>query len=147
MASSSLHYFVLSKEKRSKEILEWCLDGILLIPLANIRIFQEIQHRACQSFILEKIHHLDSGPTFPPALPTFPPLSRDPLNPLFEGKALPFPRFATTKQVPTRLLFPRVAPPTGIRLFLLDSHKVGPYEGVARGQLEEDRRLALWDFL
>jgi hypothetical protein len=83
MASSSLHYFVLSKEKRSKEILEWCLDGILLIPLANIRIFQEIQHRACQSFILEKIHHLDSGPTLPPALPTFPPLSRDPLNPLF----------------------------------------------------------------
>jgi hypothetical protein len=70
MASSSLHYFVLSKEKRSKEILEWCLDGILLIPLSNIRIFQEIQHRACQSFILEKIHHLDSGPTLPPALPT-----------------------------------------------------------------------------
>jgi hypothetical protein len=41
-------------QRRSKEILEWCLDGILLIPLANIRIFQEIQH---QSFILEKIHH------------------------------------------------------------------------------------------
>jgi hypothetical protein len=58
MASSSLHYFVLSKEKRSKEILEWCLDGILLIPLANIRIFQEIQHRACQSFIVEKIRVL-----------------------------------------------------------------------------------------
>jgi hypothetical protein len=134
MASSSLHYFVLSKEKRSKEILEWCLDGILLIPLANFRIFQEIQHRACQSFILEQIHHLDPGPTLPPALPAFPSLSRDPLNPLFEGKALPFPRAASAKQMPTRLLLPRVAPPTGIRLFLLYPHKVGPNEGVARGQ-------------
>jgi hypothetical protein len=41
---------------------------ILLIPLANIRILQEIQHRSCQSFILEKIHHLP-GPALPPPLP------------------------------------------------------------------------------
>jgi hypothetical protein len=143
MASTSLHHFILNKEKRSKEILERCLDAILLIPLANVRIFQEIQHRACQSFILEKIYHLDSGPTLPPALPMFPPLSRDPLNPFFEGKALPFPRFATTKQVRTRLLFPSRT----TNIFVLDPHKVGPHEGVARGQLEEDRRLVLWDFL
>jgi hypothetical protein len=74
------------EEKRSKEILEWCLDGILLIPPANFRIFQEIQHRTSQPFILEKIHHLEPGPTLPPPLPAFPSLACDPLNPLFEGK-------------------------------------------------------------
>jgi hypothetical protein len=49
--------------------------------------------------------------------------------------------------MPTRLLPSRVAPPAGIRLFFLYPHEVGSYEGVARGQLEEDRRRALWDFL
>jgi hypothetical protein len=70
MASTSLHHFLLNKGKRWKEILQRCLDAILLIPLANIRIGQEIQHGACQSFILEKIHHLDSG-LLPVILSTF----------------------------------------------------------------------------
>jgi hypothetical protein len=49
--------------------------------------------------------------------------------------------------MPTRLIPSRVAPPAGIRLFFLYPHEVGSYEGVARGQLEEDRRRALGDFL
>jgi hypothetical protein len=49
--------------------------------------------------------------------------------------------------MPTRLFSSRVTPPASVRLFFLYPHKVGPDEGVARGQLEEDRRRALWDFL
>jgi hypothetical protein len=90
------------ERERYKEILERCLDGILLIPPANFRILQEIQHRSCQSFILEQIHHLEPGPTHPPALPTLSSLPRDPLNPLFEGMALPLPRAASAKQMSTR---------------------------------------------
>jgi hypothetical protein len=37
--------------------------------------------------------------------------------------------------------------PASVRLFLFYSYKVGPNEGVTRRQLEEDRSLALWDFL
>jgi hypothetical protein len=123
------------------------MASILLIPLAKIRILQEIQHRSCQSFILEKIHHLEPSPAFRPPLSSLPSLSRDPLNPPLEGEALSLPCSASAKQMPTRLFSSRVTPPASIQLFFLYPHKVGPNEGMAGGQLEEDRRRALWDFL
>jgi hypothetical protein len=89
MASSSLHYFVhtlVKKRDQRKSSSGALMASYLLIPPANFRIFQEIQHRTSQPFILEKIHHLEPGPTLPPALPAFPSLACDPLNPLFEGK-------------------------------------------------------------
>jgi hypothetical protein len=116
------------------------------IPPAYLCIFQELQHRFRQPFVLEKIYNLQPRPALTPPLPALSLLPRKPLNPLFEGKALSLPRAASSKQVPTRLFSSRVAPPTGVRLFLFYPHKVGPNEGVTRRQLEKDRSLAMFFF-
>jgi hypothetical protein len=83
----------LVKKRDQRKSSSGALMASYSYRLPNFRIFQEIQHRTSQPFILEKIHHLEPGPTLPPALPAFPSLACDPLNPLFEGKLARHSRF------------------------------------------------------
>jgi hypothetical protein len=57
------------RKERPKEILEWRLNGILLIPPAYICLFQKLQNRTRQPFVFEEIHHLEPGLTLTPPLP------------------------------------------------------------------------------
>jgi hypothetical protein len=87
------------KEEGKKEILEWCLNSILLVPPANLSICQELQHRFRQPFVLEPIHHLQSPPMLVPSLlpPPFIPCAL--FNPRFEGKTIPL-AFAIPDRLP-----------------------------------------------